>query len=194
MKILVDVDGVVADFVTAYLREVEAVTGHRYAPEDVKEWHIGQALGLTREQIDGADWSMSRGGWCSDLEPYTGAVEAVTELACSHDVWFCTIGFERSHTWDHDRRVWLLRHFPDMVTDAGCPRVIFTPDKRHQMADIMIDDNARFCKDWASEHWSETALLLDRPWNQGPHESEGVMRVRDWSEVLEAVESIEACG
>jgi 5'-nucleotidase len=189
--ILCDVDGIIADFMSANLDAIRAVTGRVYTVDQVTGWDVRAALGLTQHEWSAVvDHYITAEGYVTAMKPYPGAVDAVKFLAGMHDVYFVTTPWHGAKTWTHERTAWLIHHFGDYQGR----RVIHTAHKKLIEGDIMLDDRPKNCYDWTAEHWSETALLFDRPWNADATETDGVMRVCGWDEALEAVEAIERCG
>ena len=44
-RVLVDVDGVLADFLTPAFKIIEKLTGRLYRPEEIKQWDIFETIG-----------------------------------------------------------------------------------------------------------------------------------------------------
>ena len=186
-RILIDVDGVVADFVDALLLKIRATLGREFTREQVTCFDIREALGLDR-----CEWLVVRDcieaqGYCSKFMPYAGAIESVGRLAERHEVFFATTPWRESVTWVHDRDRWLERWFGKKLGR----RVVHTQYKRLLEADILVDDKTENCLEWLGERKEgAVALLFDRPWNASdvlPAE-QSVIRVRTWDDVERWVE------
>ena len=51
-RVLLDVDGVLADFVSAFLHVVYMRLGRSFEPSDVTSFGIANSLGLTKDEFD----------------------------------------------------------------------------------------------------------------------------------------------
>jgi len=165
MKIALDIDGVLANFVYAFCTVA-------WEGFDIKtQWKRGD-LGISRNQfLDVYDY-MIRHDIFKNVKPYEGVVAIVNEWAKQgHEIVYITRrrpGKNKEYKEMHEcqTRDWLLNNcFP-----TG--EVIFTGDKlKHCLRrgiTILVED---FRKD--SLKWNKEMLvyLVDRPWNQGdyPH-------------------------
>lgn len=69
MIVLLDVDGVIADFTGAALRYLREAHGIRRSRDEVTQYKIGAALGLD-ERVNRAMFDeFSSAGFCSAIEP-----------------------------------------------------------------------------------------------------------------------------
>jgi 5'(3')-deoxyribonucleotidase len=179
-RILLDVDGVVADYVARYLQVVQHVTGRCFAEQDVTQWNIAAALGLTDQEESRVHEITARPGFCSDLVPYPGARAAVQQLARQHTIVWLTTPSESSPTWRQDRRLWLVRHFGKLGDT-----VVQTHQKQTVAGDLLVDDRVDNCIRWARVHPSGRAVLWTRPWNAAA-QPPGVWRASNWN-VIERI-------
>jgi 5'(3')-deoxyribonucleotidase len=164
-RVLVDVDGVLADFVAKYLQLVHEVTGKQFTHEQVTEFDIGKALGLTPEQSG----AVARGvltGFASMLEPLPGAVEGLRRLREISEVYIVTSPWNKCETWMSERERWLRVHF-----DFPHSHVLHGSAKHLVRGDILIDDK--------TETW-------ESPWNKRDPWA-GVL-TNDWDRVCRLVE------
>lgn len=173
-RLLMDVDGVVADFKGAVLDAIEKVTGRRYERSQVTEWSIEKSLGLDRDVWKVVvDEHICAPGFARELKAYEGAVEAVRQLAESFDLYFVTADFRSSPTWVYDRNRWLGRKFG---SEQG-QKVVHTSCKHLVAGDFLVDDKTSTIVEWQEAHPSSTAILwhqsynIDDDWNP---------RVRSW--------------
>jgi 5'(3')-deoxyribonucleotidase len=141
LRILCDVDGVLADFVGLILDYVQKNTGLSYRPEAVDQWDMLQCLGL------GDHWTYFRTqcdelALCRTMRPLPGARAFYAELeqiAGAANVRVCTTPM--TPAWLTQRAEWLV--------EFGVPfeRQIQIRDK-HELARedlVLIDDKAENC-------------------------------------------------
>jgi|SRR5882672_378803 len=178
--ILLDVDGVIANFIARACRTIVLVTGERYAPQDFKSWDLKETLSAQDMRV--LDMAMKTYGWCASILNYGAAAEFVRELKGLGEVIALTAPLE-SEFWLNERKAWLK--------DIGISDVIFCSGKNKPRvaADFLIEDNLQTVNQWAENNDGD-ALLLDRPWNQGETHPY-VTRCDDYRNVLNAIVGIE---
>lgn len=153
MRLIVDIDGVCADFNTGFLKALRRVTGRELAPLDdatgrylPTTWHWPGTLGVTPEDVCAAwkhidlidDW------WWEDLRPLPGAVEFLRRL----DLWssetpgaevvFVTSRGINRFAGAQTRR-WLMAHgvlAPTVLMEVEDKAAV----AKALMVDVMIDD------------------------------------------------------
>ena len=199
MIILLDCDGPMADFTTAYLDALYAETGARHHASEVDRWAIhecpffvahakglgGSQSGSLRAQCDAR---VVAPGFCASIRPQPGAREAVAALRGIGDVYVVTSPWFTSRTWMHERTAWLWEHF-----GIHGNRVIHTSSKALIRGDMFVDDKPSHVFDWQDAWPNGRALLLDMPHNQDG----GVPRVSRayWSDVVEVARHVaEVCA
>jgi len=144
LKVAIDVDGVLADFVLGALPILSEVSGKDVIREDITEWNFCKAIGMP--EIGEDFWPrLTEKGFCLSLEELTGAMqfmEGIKELAAQGlvDYRFVTSplksGKGLSEHWCHERVQWLLDHgFAE-----SCDQVIFGHSKEWIDGDVLIDD------------------------------------------------------
>lgn len=161
-RVLLDVDGVLADFVGGYLQLLEHHTGLVAMREHITAFDIGASLGLTREQSSRMKRAIGdTPAFARHLDVYAGAAEGFRELAQVADVWIVTSPWNSNPTWTHDREAWLQRHF-------GIPhsRVIHTSAKHICRGDFLVDDKTETLHAWQAEHPQGRAVQWITPHNR----------------------------
>lgn len=181
MRILVDVDGVLADYVGAILAGVNETLGTSFRHEDVTQWNISEALGIGSQTV--RDFAVSP-DLVRGLEPIRGAKEGFKMLDQTQYVYVVTCPGD-TPTWTSDREAWLWKHF-----QFPRSRVVHTYCKHIIQGDMLIDDNVDNVRAWAAEHKYGVALLWDRPWNQRADVGR-YTRVKSWEEIAALIERIE---
>ena len=135
-RILIDVDGVLADAVS----------------------HAGLAHAeVTSYNHPGLLEALKRPGFAADQPEYDGAVEGIRALGA--DVVFVTAPYQWNQTWAHDREGWLRERFP------AAP-VVHTAHKYLVKGDMLVDDNPEHLRAWVKANPYGIAILWSRPWNE----------------------------
>jgi ketosteroid isomerase-like protein len=87
VRVLLDCDGVLADYVGAILKGINAQLGTSFQHSDVTGWNIAESLGIKPELVN----ALSKApGFVKDLEPIPGAQEGVRALSRSNIVYVVT--------------------------------------------------------------------------------------------------------
>lgn len=170
MRLLLDLDGVVTDFIGAAYKLFFERTGVLYHPRDLKQHaivgHIGQAHYDTMEEC------FNEPGFFYGLRPYPDALDHVNGLIDEgHDIHICTSPTMMKHPKTGKRVVngrcaeekfaWVAEHLPRLMR-----KMSVTTDKRHFRADALLDDGDHNILPWAEEHHDKLAVVIDQPWNE----------------------------
>lgn len=180
MRILIDCDGVLGDFVTPYLELIRTVTGDRHMIDEVTQFDVLAALG--KKDVEAQVLELcSRRGFCSSFKTLPGAVEGVAALRELGDLFVVTSPMHVPW-WTWERTEWLSKHF-----GFTKKQVLYTSSKEIVSGDVMIDDNEVNLIEWQAEQrrpdYEVLPLLVDSPWNRNV-EHPGVVRMRNWDEIV----------
>jgi 5'(3')-deoxyribonucleotidase len=176
-RILLDCDGVLADFCSLCFDFIEKNIGKKFAHEDVKQWDVFEALGVKYLENDFRSY-ISSGGKCSDIAPYVESISAVHDLKKDFEIVVVTSPLHVT-SWVVERTDWLKRHFGFKKED-----IIFATRKECVTGDFLIDDHVENCSSWKEQHHKGVSLLWDAPYNRSKiTKSLGVTRVHGWDEV-----------
>jgi 5'(3')-deoxyribonucleotidase len=185
--VLVDVDGVLADFVGGYLRLLKEHTGIEADRDQITKFDIGASLGLSAEQS--SRMKRAIGGaprFALTLDVCPGAQDGIRMLEQVAEVHIATSPWNSNPTWTHDREMWLKKHF-----DIAHADVTHTSAKHLLRGDFLVDDktetlrkflnvNGRGAVQWQTPHnrndgwlgaatnrWAELTEYVER--NHGRH-------------------------
>lgn len=189
--VLIDVDGVIANFTHAFLHKLELLSGIRFDHSVVTEWNIQESPALVelhkeRPGLFEEVWKeVGSPGFCYDMLPYEDAIPGVkTLLDKDVDVYALTAPFWSSNTWMQERTDWLFKHF-----GIRAKNVVQTHAKHLVFGHVFVDDKPAHIEEWW-HRWSgsdRVALLWDAPYNR---KEERFRRVTGWDEVHKAIEGI----
>lgn len=158
--ILVDQDGVLANYTKAHLAAIAAHFPElrRICENEVTKWntenHFPRAY---RTQIEAL---ALRAGFFFDLEPIPGAIEAMNAmLEAGHDVRICTAPKKIFDNCVAEKFAWVKKHLGQRFVE----RIIMTRDKTLVHGDILIDDKPSISGE-RTPTWKH--VLYDQPYNR----------------------------
>lgn len=191
LRILVDVDGVLADFCGACIDFVKEVKGETHSPEKLMQWDTFEAMGYPYLW---ADFFARIETGDIVFKPLPGAQEAIAELQKHHEVVIVTAPADEVPSWTSKRDLWLKEYF-----GIGRDHIVHTKGKKYVAGDVFIDDNFDNCFSWHVEHMDKLTLLWDAPYNRNPlvllpPEDTRFVRVKSWEDVNLAIEGTYGIG
>jgi 5'(3')-deoxyribonucleotidase len=180
-KILIDCDGVLADFTKLYLDLHFAHHNRAFQHHHVTNFDFTACI-ATKEQDDRIWRHIDQTpGLVRGLQWLPGAQDALEELRKLGRV-ICVTSPHHGPTWMPERLAWLRE-------EAGFDKkdVIFASDKTPVGGACLIDDNTRNIRDWHCSklrgEWAE-GVLYSQPWNGKSALSN--LRADSWEQVIEA--------
>lgn len=179
LTILVDMDDTIEQLLKTWVRDVNERYGRCATVEDVKSWDVTKAFpGLTREQVYAIP---DEPGFWGRVDPVPGAPEALQRLiADGHEIYIVTA--TQYESLAEKMSDLLFKWFPFI----SWRQVIVTKRKQMIKGDVLIDDGPHNLEGGDYEK-----ILVDAPHNRDyDAEGNGMIRVHDWDEILEAVERI----
>jgi 5'(3')-deoxyribonucleotidase len=162
--LLIDMDGVVADFDKAVRDYAMYNWGLPLHAHEQKDEFITNHPDLSEKQVSEIWDFINKPGFSERLELMDGAVEGVDKLSELCDIFFLTAPLIVSHNAG-DKIAWAQKHFPDLAR-----KTIITKHKHLVYGDIFIDDRLSNLDTWI--RWqcdvcnnSAYAICYKHPWN-----------------------------
>jgi 5'(3')-deoxyribonucleotidase len=189
--VLLDCDGVLADFTGAVCHWASVMFKREFSPSQVTQWDFCKALDLSDTETKQVKVLLSESDrFWPNLQPMDGAADAVRRLRMVADVYVVTSPWDSCPTWEYERKAWLQRVM-------GIPKadVLMGPAKHIVAGDVFVDDKpetvAQWNRDqgWFSEGGRSHAVLWDTPYNRRADEGFD-LRTSAWSDVLALVEAL----
>ena len=179
-RVLLDVDGVLADFLSPSLEILSRLSGQLWVPSDFPTWDLFDTVSREFERPFFDD--VNKLGWCQALPVYEDAIEGVSRLREHADIYIVTSPMNHVPTWTHEREQWLKEHF-----SIEPKKVVHTSAKYICRGDVLVDDRPSNIEAWEAEHPDGVGLLWNQPYNQGVRVG---VRVRTWAQVRLIVEGL----
>jgi 5'(3')-deoxyribonucleotidase len=164
-RILVDMDGVLADVYSRFYKIHEQETGIKLSLADVKGKLEAEAFPDQRKWV-------SAPGFFRTVPVMKGSVEGLKLLNEKYDIIVVSMATEFPQSLT-DKQVWLHEHFPFITWK----QVVFCGNKNIINADIMIDDHPKNL-----DHFKGETIIFSQPHNiliNNPRHR----RVESWYEI-----------
>jgi len=195
MKIGIDLDEVLAEFVSAFLQFHNEKYGTKLNKNHFHVYEFEKVLGGTEEDAADKAYEFFGTHHFKNIQPSEGAKKATEKLAkAGHELFVIT---SRQSEVVEDTKNWLEANFPQTFKE-----VYFTANKYGRTksdiqkidvckkigVSLLIEDGLEFALSCAAE--GINVLLLDRPWNQGEL-PKNIKRVSSWDEIFKEIYYLE---
>lgn len=178
LRFLVDVDEVLADLRSPVMDVICQVTGRDREDPEFRIWDLFSVL--TEVERFEVFARMSARGFCGNLLPKPGAIEAMRALQGRVDLFAVTNPFD-SEPWVTERYQWLSEHF-----GLRKNKVIFGEPKYAVSGRWFLEDNLDQALSWAEGNPDGVSMLWNTPNNDTLGHDQ--LRVYNWDQVLSTVE------
>lgn len=182
-RVLLDIDGVCADFITRALKHLEPIRPG-LSHDDITAYRMEIPIGLTEAQTALWHQAVCERGYCASIPTYAGAKEGVARLKELGDVHPVTFPFPGSPWWILERETWLQEH---LGIDPGM--AVYTKTKHVIAGDIFIEDTTSYLVEWRKHNPDGAAFRMRRAYNAHEPFTHGIT-VGDWSELVREVETV----
>ncbi len=145
--VLLDVDGVICNFIGGVLELVRKHGGGARTPEEITRFDFAKELNLTPEVKKAVYGEIANTPYFwSDLNAFPGALAGVARLREVADVYIVTSPWNTCKTWLYEREAWLKSHF-----DISHDRVLAGSAKHLVAGDVLVDDKTDTLERWDAE-------------------------------------------
>jgi 5'(3')-deoxyribonucleotidase len=185
--LLLDVDGVLADFISAALSILRNKFGVvDYHHDTIETWEMFSSMPAHAHLKDEVYEILKKEGGCFSMLPYDGAVAAVQTLKRLVDIVIVTSPFYGSKTWVHEREKWLEYFFNISHKD-----MIHTGRKELVHGDILVDDKLETIEKWSKRWPHGHAIIWDQRYNQSNEVcGQRIYRVGKWPDLVSLIQHL----
>ncbi len=192
LKIGIDLDDVVFEFVKTLISHYKEITGKDFDFENMKSYKFSDIIDLEHDEIVKLIGDMTEKNKTLDMDLCEFAKESIFELAESSEVYFITSRVHRKNTEES-----LKRHFSEINFDLHFSSNPYVNNEGKHKGEICLDLGIDYMVEDSPEHalkCSESGVkcfLIEKPWNK--HRSdlpEEIIRVKNWKEIVEKLEEL----
>lgn len=162
MRLLMDVDGCLVDYVGGVINTIDEICGKKIARESLVNWDFLPELPLSVEEKVLFFSKLRSPGFCNALQMLPGAregIQAVKKMGV--EVIYVTSPWVSSPTWCFERGNWLVDH----GFASNHAEVIHTAAKHCVAGDFMVDDNPQNVQKWEAHNQKGTGIIWRAPYN-----------------------------
>ncbi|MBI2451743.1 hypothetical protein HYV50_01535 [Candidatus Pacearchaeota archaeon] len=188
MKIGIDIDGVLADFITPFLAYYNVWHGTGYSYTDITNYELWSVFGDNKEQINSKIEEYFNDADALAIRPINGSQEIIQELNERNGR--SSIITSRPLIVKEKTLEWLFHNFQNAIG-----KVYFTEELngdyngksrksficRKEGIEVMIEDLPTTAIDCSGT--CRQVLLYDHPWNRNWKFPKNVSRVKSWNEI-----------
>ena len=189
MKIGIDIDGVLADFTSPFLKYHNSMYDSSLNLRDVKTFHLSEVLGVSIEEATRRVYDFYETPDFDNLPAIGGAIEEIPKIMKGNELFVIT---SRKSSLEGQTRRWLEGNFPRafrvVCFASNYHSGISTMSKeqycRELKIDVHIEDDLEYAVPCSAN--GTRVLVFDAPWNECPEEIESInrlTRVFSWREI-----------
>jgi len=190
MKIGIDIDEIVTEFVKGYLKVYNKKHGRDARYDKIFSYNLWEPLNISREEAIILADEFYDSQHFQEIELVEGAIEAINKLGKENEIFFITS--RPGHIKDKTRE-FIMKHFSQIKSEiihsgdfwGGLGSRTKAQICSELKLDFMIEDNKLYSQEIANS--GIKVFLMDKPWNIGVEESNNLVRVKNWEEVMKLI-------
>jgi uncharacterized HAD superfamily protein len=187
--IAVDIDEVLFPMAATLLDYYNGEHGTKYRLEQMTSYFLEDLTGETEQEMLKKIEAYLATEHYQKGKPIAGAIEAIHSLREKYRLVVIT---SRDHFYRGSTERFLDEHFGGLYDELYYTHDEHEPEKRKSKYEIcqeigavaLVDDHLKYVISCA-EHGIKGVLFGDYPWNQADKLPDGVVRAKNWQEVLE---------
>ena len=164
LRILIDVDGIVANTLPYWLAQIAKATKFTAVAqvEDIKVWDLSKCPPLDKVDPKLLFGMLNDSYFMINVPVIFGAKEGIQQLIDDgHEIVFVTA--RTGATSMGETLEWFHKHFPKINTEK---QLAFLYDKQFMIGDVLIDDKAATLEAYKAKHKEALTIGIRYPYNE----------------------------
>lgn len=183
MIVLVDMDGVLADFRLGFYNKAKNILPHLNKEEIVGFEHfVINDFFKDKNEKEMAENILLSEGFYLELPPIKDSVYNLKNLAKQHEVFICTSPLSKNIFCVGEKTEWVKKH----LGEEWARRLVITKDKTIIKGDVLIDDKPEITGVVVNPDWKH--VLYEAAYNS--HVTNSLTLKKDWSNLEEIFKSM----
>jgi len=187
MKIGIDLDDVVFDFISLVLKKYKEIFAKEILFEEVSSFYFSNIFNLSQEEVNLFFKKILTKEIVINMNLCDFSKETIHELSKTHEIFFVTSRVDaREGTLES-----LEKHFQEIDFKLIFSSNPYCKNKGKTKGEICNELGIDFMIEDSKEHTEICAgqgiktFLLEKPWNKDCMEHENIIKVKNWKEILE---------
>jgi 5'(3')-deoxyribonucleotidase len=193
LRILVDIDSIVADTLPYWLDRIGKDTGVYAKVEDITLWDMAKCPPLTQVDPRSIFGVLQDPGFIENIPPISGAANVLELLKNDgHEIYLVTA--RHGPVSMPETLNWIRKHLPFLSAEK---QVVFLYDKNLIPADIIIDDKAETVEKYVASHPKAWGMAIEYPYNahlKGRERITVVSREMAWPNLFRTIRTLASGG
>ena len=190
MKIGIDLDEVLADFLLAVIKYHNLTYGTKLKRSQFLSYGLWKTWGGTEDEATQKLCDFYETPFFKNIQPVPSARKAIFTLKQNNDLFIIT---SRKNDIAETTQKWINKYFPNIFTEIYFANNYFQGGDSKTKAqicdeigiDILIEDSMEYALECVNS--KRKIFLLDCPWNQYPELPQGIRRFLSWDEIVQAI-------
>lgn len=188
MKIGIDIDEVIADFMKHFLEYSNSKNNTSFRLSDIKSYHLWETeIHDSKEESVKEVLEFQNSGEFEGVSLIEGVKDVLEKISKTHEIYFIT---SRPEDIKDKTENFLRKNFPKNKFKVIYSGEIYGGKSKAEICNdfeipIMIEDNAFYALDCANN--GIKVFLLDKPWNKIYEEHPNIIKINHLKEVLEQI-------
>ena len=190
MLIGIDLDDVLADFITYLIEFHNQTYGTKLAKDEFNYYEFWEIWGGTRKEAIQKVYNFHNTSFFTNIKPTLGSIESINTLKKDNELVIIT---SRQNSVIKPTREWVNQHFPNCFSEIYFTNHYSLAGQQIKKSticstlsvDILVEDSLVYALDCLSKE--REVILIDQPWNQQEILPKGISRVKSWEEVVNLI-------
>jgi len=192
MKIGIDIDEVIAEFMRGFFKFYKEEKGKIFQLGNLFDYYLDKPLKISMDEAKALVRDFHKSKHFDEVGLVDEAKESILKLSNNNKIFFITSRHEEIKS---KTEKFIQEHFSEIPFEIFFSGDIWQGTKskrqicREEGIKLLLEDNKDYAFDCARS--GIKVILFDKPWNRDYEEHENIIKVNNWEEALDKIKEIE---